>query len=314
MKKILVTGGAGFIGHHLTRRLLSMGMSVVCIDKDISRLNKDSSDKLMLIQADLLEYEGLGKLVKDSDYVIHLAALVGVQNGLDYPQETMTNNLFLTIMVAELCEKYGVEMFFASTSEIYGVNPEMPLSEESHRVVGPSWKARWAYSDSKAIAERILISRANGGSLKLKVGRLFNTVGPGQSGRYGMVMPRFIGWAATNESLRVYGSGSQTRSFSHISDTIDGILTVIESGQNAEVYNIGNSEEVSINSLAQRVIERTHSFSNVTYTEYTDVHPEYEDIERRVPDTAKLQALGWSPSYNLNNIIDDIFVSDWIEA
>tara|TARA_R110000822_G_scaffold90073_9_gene208434 strand:+ start:17353 stop:18315 length:963 start_codon:yes stop_codon:yes gene_type:complete len=314
MDKILVTGGAGFLGTHLIDRLLSLGHEVVCIDKNIDGIINNHSKGLTIIEADLLDYHLLDVVVGSCDYVIHLAALVGVKNGLDFPHETMENNFTLTMKIAELCMKHDIGMFFSSTSEIYGTNPVMPLREDSDRVIGPSWKDRWAYSDSKALAERMLISYSKSKGLKVKIGRLFNTVGPGQSLKAGMVMPTLISAAATGAPLTIYGNGKQTRSFCHVSDTVAGVLKVISDGDNAGVYNIGSCDDVTINQLARQVIKRLKSSSEIVYLEYKDLHLGHQDILKRVPDTSKLQSLGWSAAHSLDYIIDDIYTKDWKKA
>lgn len=301
--RVLVTGGSGFIGSHLANKLLSQGHSVTVIDKVITnRIPEVEYIEASLIDPDLL----LNNIVSKHDYIFHLAALVGMKNGIYFPYESMKNNLDATVFLMNACTTNNKPIFFASTSEVYGTNSHVPLSESSSRIIGETWNNRWGYSESKAIAERLLILEHMKSGLDVRIGRFFNVAGPGQSGEYGMVMPRFVNAAMSNKPLIIYGTGNQTRSFCHIDDAIDGMLKVALDGIPGEVYNIGNPEEISMNGLADLVIKTLGSFSGVRHIPYEDVYPGYVEIERRVPNINKIKKLGWAPKLSLKQIIIDI--------
>ncbi len=301
--RALVTGGAGFIGSHLVDRLIKDGHSVTVIDKSIN----NKIPNVEYIEASILDLAmELDQIVEGHDEIFHLAALVGMKNGIYFPFESMQSNLDSTILLMNSALKYAKPIFFASTSEVYGTNSNVPLSETADRIIGETWNNRWGYSESKAMAERLLILNYKQYGLPVKIGRFFNVAGPGQSGEYGMVMPRFIKAAVENKPLVIYGTGMQTRSFCHVSDAVDGIMTVAIDGKPGEVYNIGNPEEISINRLAETVIREIGSLSSVMYAPYESVYPGYVEIERRVPAVGKLEALGWKPKFNLKQIISDI--------
>jgi UDP-glucose 4-epimerase len=303
--KYLITGGYGFIGYSLAKHLYRIGHTVTIIDNLSTSSRKNGFDHTF-IEADIATYDMLDRVVESSDRVIHLAAIVGMKNGFDYPYESLYQNTEGTKKIAELCLKHNKELFFASTSEIYGLNTLVPLAEDANRVIGATWDQRWGYAESKAISERSLILLNKKFGLKVKIGRLFNVAGPGQTGKYGMVIPRFVSAARDNSPIPVYGNGNQTRSFCHIEDAISGILTVIDHGNYGEVYNIGNPEEVSINELAKTVIKYAGSKSEIEYVSYDSAYPGYTEISRRVPDVTKLVSLGWEPRFDLIKIIKDI--------
>jgi UDP-glucose 4-epimerase len=301
--KALVTGGSGFIGSHLVARLVKDGHSVTVIDKTVN----DKIPNVEYIESSILDLNTeLDQIVERHDQIFHLAALVGMKNGIYFPFQSMQSNLDSTILLMNYAVKHMRPIFFASTSEVYGTNTNVPLAETADRIVGETWNNRWGYSESKAMAERLLILYYKERGLPVKIGRFFNVAGPGQSGEYGMVMPRFIKAAVDNKPLIIYGTGMQTRSFCHVSDAVDGIMAVALDGKPGEVYNIGNPEEISINRLAETVIREIGSLSTVMYAPYESVYPGYVEIERRVPDVSKLKALGWKTNLNLKQIISDI--------
>jgi UDP-glucose 4-epimerase len=238
-----------------------------------------------------------------------MAAALGVNTILESPLESMSTNITGSEVVLNTAAKFNKRIIIASTSEIYGKNPKQPLSEADDRVVGAPQKIRWTYSDAKAIEEAIAFALHQEKKLPVTTVRLFNTVGPRQSGRYGMVVPRFVEAALKNEALTIYGDGTQSRVFCHVDDAVQAIATIAATDSTiGEVFNVGGSGEVSIKELAGRVIATTKSQSVITYTPYTDAYlAGFEDIQRRVPDISKIgQAIGWAPTKDLETIIKDI--------
>ena len=305
MKQVLVTGAVGFIGSHTVKLFDQMGYKVIALDAKACGSEIDWPIGTVNVQADILK-DDIESYVKSSDLVIHLAALAGMKQGIFNPYGSMDNNLHATKIVSDLCIKHDVEMFFASTSEVYGTNSNVPLSEDADRIVGATWDNRWGYSESKAMSERLILLDVKEHGLKAKIGRFFNVAGPGQSGEYGMVMPRFVEAAKDNKDLIIYGDGEQTRSFCHVDDAVRAIAEICLYGKTGEVYNIGNPHEISINNLARMVIAVTKSHSGISYMPYKDVYPGYTEIPRRVPNISKIKALGWEPRLNLDDIIKDI--------
>ena len=315
--KILLTGGAGFIGSHLAEKLISEGHSVTVLD-DLStgssaNLNslKGSSD-FRLVEASMLDKSIVNQLVADSDGVIHLGAALGVQRILERPYESFIANTQGTENLIIAAAESKKKIFIASTSEIYGKNPEQPLNEESDRVIGSPKLLRWAYSEAKAIDESLAQMFAQSHGLSYVVGRFFNTVGPRQSGMYGMVLPRFVSAALNGEALEVHGDGLQTRTFCHVLDSIDAVMRLFLSSKAiGEAFNIGGEGEISIKDLAQKVIAITGSKSEIKYISYQSAYPQgFDEMMRRVPDTSKLRSYtGWSPKRNLDEIINDIQIS-----
>ena len=315
--KILLTGGAGFIGSHLAEQLISEGHSVTALDNlstgSSANLNslKGSSD-FKLVEASMLDRSIVDQLVADSDGVIHLGAALGVQRILERPYESFIANTQGTENLIIAAAESKKKIFIASTSEIYGKNPEQPLSEESDRVIGSPKLLRWAYSEAKAIDESLAQMFAQSHGLSYVVGRFFNTVGPRQSGMYGMVLPRFVSAALKGEALEVHGDGLQTRTFCHVLDSIDAVMRLFLSSQAiGEAFNIGGEGEISIKDLAQKVIDITGSKSEIKYISYQSAYPQgFDEMMRRVPDTSKLRSYtGWSPKRNLDEIINDIQIS-----
>jgi len=310
--KYLVTGGAGFIGSHLTEQLISRGDQVVILDNLSTGLSENLStikNKVEFVQGDILDKALVEKLISNSDYVVHLAAALGVLNIVNKPLESLKSNLQGTEIVLEAANKYKKPILIASTSEVYGKNDKVPLNEEDDRVIGHPLKSRWSYSEAKAIDESLAYFYFLEEGLQSRIVRFFNTVGPRQLGNYGMVVPRFVNSALKGEALSVYGSGEQIRCFCHINDAVKGLLLVMDSDKAVgEVFNVGNNQQITIMELAKKVIEITSSKSTIEKIAYEKAYPQgFEDMQRRVPDISKIkQVLGWSPQLNLDQIIKDI--------
>ena len=312
--KYLITGGAGFIGSHLSDALIARGDQVVVLD-NLSTGNKSNIEQLLpnpnftLIEGSILDTQLVNEVVESVDHVLHLAAAVGVFNIIDKPLESLTTNLRGTENILEAATKHNKEVLVASSSEIYGKNSNVPLHEESDRIVGSPLKSRWSYSEAKAIDESMAIFFHQEKGLTVRIVRLFNTVGPRQVGHYGMVVPRFVAAALKNEPLTVYGSGAQSRCFCHGYDAVRGILAIIDSPATVgDAFNIGNNHEVTIEELAQSVIQQTSSSSQITKIPYEAAYSAgFEDMQRRVPDISKAKkVVGWSPSLSLAEIISDV--------
>ena len=310
--KYLVTGGAGFIGSHLTEQLISRGDQVVALDNLSTGLSENLltiKNKIEFEQGNILDKSLVEKLVSNSDYVVHLAAALGVLNIVNKPLESLKSNLQGTEIVLEAANKYKKPVLIASTSEVYGKNDKVPLNEEDDRVIGHPLKSRWSYSEAKAIDESLAYFYFLEEGLQSRIVRFFNTVGPRQLGNYGMVVPRFVSSALKGEALSVYGSGDQIRCFCHINDAVKGLLLVMDSEKAVgEVFNVGNNQQITIMELAKKVIAITGSKSTIEKIAYEKAYPQgFEDMQRRVPDISKMkQVLGWEPQLNLDQIITDI--------
>jgi UDP-glucose 4-epimerase len=312
--KYLVTGGAGFIGSHVTDALIKRGDSVVVLDnlstgnrKNIDHLVSNSSFKF--VEGSILDLTVVDECVQSVDQVLHFAAAVGVFTIVDKPLESLMTNLKGTENILEAAHKHNKEVLIASSSEIYGKNASGVLHEESDRIVGSPLKSRWSYSEAKAIDESMAYFYYQEKKLAVRLVRFFNTVGPRQVGHYGMVVPRFVSAALENEPLTVYGTGSQSRCFCHVYDAVAGVLAVIGTDATlGEVFNIGNDEEITIENLAHEVIELTGSSSKIEKVLYEKAYnPGFEDMQRRVPDISKIKRIvGWSPKLSLDAIISDI--------
>ena len=313
--RYLVTGGAGFIGSHLIEGLIKRSDQVVVLDNLSTGSSKNLSkvaDQITVHNGSILDQQLVDKLVADCDYVIHLAAALGVFNIVNKPLESLKTNLQGSEIILQAADKYRKPVLIASTSEIYGKNEKVPLNEEDDRIIGHPLKSRWSYSEAKAVDESLAYFYHLENKLPVRIVRLFNTVGPRQVGHYGMVVPRFIQAALKNEPLSIYGSGEQIRCFCHISDVIRALLLVIDSDQAVgEVFNIGNNQQSTINQLAERVISLLGSKSKIERISYKDAYPQgFEDMQRRVPDISKIKrVLGWSPQLDLDQIIKDIAAS-----
>ena len=310
--KYLITGGAGFIGSHLAEKLIARGDQAVVFDNlsTGSAINLSKvKDKITFQEGNILDIAAIDKLVSESDYVVHLAAALGVFNIVNKPLESLKTNLQGSEVVLEACDKYRKPVLIASTSEIYGKNDKVPLNEEDDRIIGHPLKSRWSYSEAKAVDESLAYFYYLENKLPIRIIRFFNTVGPRQVGHYGMVVPRFVSAALMNEPLSVYGSGDQIRCFCHVDDAVRALLLVMDSEKAVgQVFNVGNNQQITIMELAKKVIGITGSTSTIEKIAYEKAYPVgFEDMQRRVPDISKIkQALGWSPEIKLNQIIKDI--------
>ena len=310
--RVFITGGAGFIGSHLADHYVNVGHTVTLLD-NFSTGSKNNiahlDGKITTVDGDIRNIELIESLTKDSDLVLHMAAALGVNTILESPLESMSTNITGSEVVLNAAAKFNKRIIIASTSEIYGKNPKQPLSETDDRVVGAPQKIRWTYSDAKAIEEAMAFALHQEKKLPVTTVRLFNTVGPRQTGRYGMVVPRFVQAALKNEPITIYGDGTQSRVFCHVADAVQAITTIASTDLTiGDVYNVGGTCEVTIKHLAEQVLEMTGSKSAITYTPYSDAYPEgFEDIQRRVPDISKIKsAIRWAPTKDLTQIITDI--------
>jgi UDP-glucose 4-epimerase len=310
--RVLITGGAGFIGSHLADHYVNAGHTVTLLDNFSTGSQSNIAHlegKVTTIDGDIRNIELIDQLTKDSDLVLHMAAALGVNTILESPLESMSTNITGSEVVLNAATKHNKRIIIASTSEIYGKNPKQPLSETDDRVVGAPQKIRWTYSDAKAIEEAMAFALHQEKQLPVTTVRLFNTVGPRQTGRYGMVVPRFVHAALKNEPLTVYGDGTQSRVFCHVDDAVQAIASMAATDSTiGDVYNVGGIGEVTIKQLAEQVLSVTGSKSEITYTPYSEAYPAgFEDIQRRVPDISKVNnAIGWAPTKDLKQIISDI--------
>ena len=312
--KALITGGAGFIGSHLADCLLARGDHVVLLD-DLStgRLSNiehlDSRSDVEFVLGSILNADLVDHVVSRVDTVFHLAAAVGVNLIVEKPLESLITNIRGTETVVEKVHKFGKRVLVMSTSEIYGKNTSDSLSEEDDRILGSPLKSRWSYSEAKAIDEILAYTYWREKGLETVIVRLFNTVGPRQTGSYGMVLPRFVGQALRGQPITIYGNGMQTRCFCHVSDVVVGLVALSEHPEAfGKVFNLGGTEEISIGDLAERIIELVGSDSQLEYVPYDDAYEEgFEDMERRVPNTnlAK-QLVGFESSIDLDEIIRSV--------
>jgi UDP-glucose 4-epimerase len=310
--RVLITGGAGFIGSHLADALIARGDQVVALDNfstgstaNIKHITKN----LEIIDGDIRNTELINETTKDVDLVLHMAAALGVNTILESPLESISTNITGSEVVLNAAANYKKRILIASTSEIYGKNPKQPLNETDDRIVGSPQKIRWSYSDAKAIEEAMAFSLNQKKGLKVTTARLFNTVGPRQSAHYGMVVPRFVRSALKNEPISIYGDGTQSRVFCHVDDAIEALLALVGTDKTVnEVYNVGGTGEITIKELAETVIKETSSQSSIEFIPYEKAYaPGFEDMQRRVPDISKIkQDLGWAPKMNLSQIITDV--------
>jgi UDP-glucose 4-epimerase len=310
--RYLITGGAGFIGSHLAEQLILRGDDVLVLDNlstgSVQNLS-NISNKIEVRSEDILNESAVSKSVSDCDFVVHLAASLGVLNIVNKPLESLMVNLIGSENVIKQASKFRKPILIASTSEIYGKNTKDFLSEEDDRIIGHPLKSRWSYSEAKAVDESLAYFYHKEKNLETRIVRFFNTVGPRQVGHYGMVVPRFVSAALKKEPLYVYGTGEQVRCFCHVTDAVRALLLVMDSEKAiGQVFNIGNNEQISILNLAKRVIQVTGSTSVIEKIAYDLAYPEgFEDMQRRVPDISKIkQVLGWEPKINLDQIIKDI--------
>jgi len=314
VRRVLITGGAGFVGSHLAELFLAQGDQVTVID-DLSTGSLDNIQPLIAhprfdyaiatIENEIV----VDRVASQCDLIVHLAAVVGVERVLDTPAETITTNIGGTEAVMRVARRYGIKTLIASTSEVYGKGVRVPFGEEDDVVLGATSRGRWVYAASKMVDEFLGLAYHSQYGLPVVLFRLFNTVGPRQTGSYGMVMPRFVRAALTGEPLQVYGDGRQSRCFCHVQDVVQAIGGLAENPEAVgRVFNIGSTSEISILSLAQRVIELLESPSRTEMVPYEEAYAEgFEDMRRRVPDISRIRALtGWSPQRSLDDIILDI--------
>ena len=310
--RVLITGGAGFIGSHLADHYVNAGHAVTLLDNFSTGSQSNIAHlegKVTNIDGDIRNIELIDQLTKDADLVLHMAAALGVNTILESPLESMSTNITGSEVVLHSAAKHNKRIIIASTSEIYGKNPKQPLSETDDRVVGAPQKIRWTYSDAKAIEEAMAFALHQEKKLPVTTVRLFNTVGPRQTGRYGMVVPRFVHAALKNEPITIYGDGTQSRVFCHVVDAVSAIAAMAATDSTmGDVFNVGGTGEVTIKQLAEQVLSVTGSKSEITYTPYSDAYSAgFEDIQRRVPDISKITgAIGWTPTRDLKQIISDI--------
>ncbi|MFW5627862.1 MAG: GDP-mannose 4,6-dehydratase [Candidatus Cloacimonadaceae bacterium] len=310
--KILITGGAGFIGSHLAERLLNEGNYVTVID-DLSTGSLENIQsfkdhpKFEFHTGTILDKELMDKLISKCDQVYHLAAAVGVKYIIENPLLMLKTNINGTDNVLEFCNKYKAKALIASTSEIYGKSDKVPFSEEDDRLLGSTHISRWGYSSSKAIDEFLALAFHREKRLPVVIVRLFNTVGPRQTGQYGMVLPKFIKAALLDQPLVVYGTGKQTRCFADVSDVVDGFIKLMNTPEcEGEIFNIGSTEAISIEDLAKKVKDMCQSNSKIEYMSYEAAFEEgFEDMMNRKPDISKINKyIGYEPKLKLEDIIN----------
>ena len=317
MPRFLITGGAGFIGSHLAQQLLALGQRVTVLDN----LSTGSIDNLVPLRAnpdfefvmdEVSNERVLAELVDAADVVFHLAATVGVQKIIDSPVETIVNNVHGTETVLNAVAKKRRKIVVASTSEVYGKSVALPFREDGDLVLGATSKSRWSYACSKAIDEFLALAYWKEKKTPAVVARLFNTIGPRQSGQYGMVVPRFIGQALDEQDLTVYGTGEQTRSFTYVEDVVEWLIRLSHDDRAVgEIYNLGNPHEVTITDLARRILRLTGSSSRIRYVPYDQAYESgFEDMGRRDPDISKVTALtGYRPQVSVDEALERTI--DW---
>jgi UDP-glucose 4-epimerase len=324
--KALITGGAGFIGSHLAELLLEEGWEVWALD-DLSTGSNENVAGLVdrpefhLVVESVLSPSVVSELVHKCDVVYHLAAVVGVQLIVEQPGHTLLTNIQGTENVLEYCTTLGKRVLVASSSEVYGDHPEEELlREDARRIYGPTTARRWAYADSKAIDEFLALAWHEERDLECVIARLFNTVGPRQSGQYGMVIPRFVQAALTGRPLEVHGDGTQTRCFCHVWDTVRGLKGLMDARETSgELYNVGSQERIAIRDLAERVRAKIESSSEIVFVRYEEVFPHgsIEEMFHREPSLERIAAaIGWAPTRTLDDILDDVvaFERERVEA
>jgi len=312
--KALITGGAGFIGSHLAERLLSTGHDVVAMD-NLSTGRLSNLDGVMtnphfrFVLDDVRNSETVHVLVAESDVVFHLAAAVGVQLIVDQPVHTIETNIHGSEVVLSVANKFRKKILIASTSEVYGKSEKVPFREDDDTVLGSTRFSRWSYACSKEIDEFLALAYHEQYGLPIVVARFFNTIGPRQTGQYGMVIPRFVEWAIRNEPVRIYGSGKQCRCFGYVGDVVDCVITLMNTPEAAgQVYNIGGTEEITIEGLADKIIEMTGSRSEKKFMSYEEAYGRsFDDMMRRIPCLDRVKAaVGYEPKTSLDQILKEV--------
>jgi len=312
--KVLVTGGAGFIGSHLCEELLSRGEEVMTIDNlstgTLENIEMFANDPRFHLTVDtVMNQKTMGNLIQQADQIYHLAAAVGVRLIMDRPLETIETNVKGTEVVLSIANRYKKKVLLASTSEIYGNHVEHSLQEGDNRILGPVQRRRWAYACSKTLDEFLALAYSVEKKLPIVIARIFNTVGPRQTGQYGMVIPNFVQAALLGRPILVYGDGSQSRSFSHVSDTVSALIGLMnEPKAVGDVFNVGHGEEITIGDLAKKVKEKTNSSSPIEHVSYVEAYGEgFEDMQRRIPNIEKIQSLiGYKPHMTLEEILESV--------
>ncbi len=312
--KILITGGAGFIGSHLSEKLLNEGHKVTVIDNlstgEFANIKHLVANKNFSYVIDsILNQEALEPLIKKTDQIYHLAAAVGVKYIIDNPLLSLKTNIQGTENVLELANKYKCRILVASTSEIYGKNNKVPFKEEDDRILGSTHISRWSYSSAKAIDEFLSLAYYREKKLPVVIVRCFNTVGPRQSGQYGMVIPKFVKAALLNHPITIFGDGKQSRCFCDVKDVIEGMVHLMDSEEaTGQIFNIGNDESISIEELAIKIKDLTKSDSKIDYVKYEDAFEEgFEDMRRRIPDLTKIkEAVGYETKFCLEDILERV--------
>jgi UDP-glucose 4-epimerase len=319
MKKILITGGAGFIGSYLAKKYINLGCKVTVIDNlstgQLKNLKQIKNNKLLDFKVgNVLDSALVDKLVKNNDIVLHLAAVVGVKHVMNNPVDTIRVNILGTENILHSCSAYSKKVLIASTSEVYGKamqyeNHDQGLNEDVDTVMGSTSVRRWSYATSKALDEFLALAYYAEKKLPVIIARLFNTIGPGQLGDYGMVVPTFIQRALAGEDIPIFGDGTQKRSFGYVGDAVKCIVKLVEKENSVgEVFNIGNTSEITINDLAETIIKRSKSSSKIKYISYEKAYGSgFEDMKRRKPNADKLEkAIGFKPAIDINQIIDEM--------
>lgn len=312
--KILITGGAGFIGSHLAGKLLDQGHEVFAIDNlwtgKLTNIHHiQDHERFHLVVDTILNESVMNELAFKVDHIYHLAAAVGVKNIMDHPVETLDINVKGTEVVMRLANQFKKKVLIASTSEIYGKHVEHDLSEDDNRVMGSVKKRRWAYACSKTLDEFLALAYYTEKKLPVVISRLFNTVGPRQTGQYGMVLPNFVSSALLGKPITVFGDGTQSRSFTHVNDVTDAIIKLMEEPKaEGDVFNVGSGFEITINELAQKVKEMTGSESEIEHIPYEKAYgPGFEDMARRCPKIEKIKELiGYEPTYDVDGMIRSV--------
>lgn len=322
MKNYLITGGAGFIGSHLCDRILASGHHVTVIDdlstgrwSNIAHLESNPNFRAIIASAE--DTKLMNDEIPKHDFVFHLASAVGVRLIIERPVETVQRIVRTTDTIMDVCARYRKPMLLTSTSEVYGKSDSVPFGEESDTLMGPTSKRRWAYASAKALDEFLVLAHYYQSSLPVYIVRLFNTVGPRQSGQYGMVVPRFIASALKNEPIPVYGDGTQSRCFCCVLDVIEGLLALSDCpAAVGKVVNLGRDDEISMKDLAQKIVTLLGSSSKIVYVSYEDAYgPGFDDMKRRIPDLTRAKELiQWNPKYTLEQIIRQIAESRSVGA